>query len=126
MPSEWNKADQLLDRLIALQRDEQEAILQRKPSRLPELCQQIEHLVADLEAPQDSAGGQPPPETLRRLHLVHEIAQQNHLLIEHHLRFLHEVVATVLPGDRQSPVYNIFGRLPAPAVQAGSLLNART
>lgn len=126
MPTEWTKADQLLDRLIALQREEQEAILQRRPSRLPELCAQIEHVVADLDTPVGPGGAPPPPETLRRLQVVHEIAQQNHLLIEHHLRFLHDVVATVMPANRQSPVYNIFGRLPAPCVQAGMLLNART
>jgi flagellar biosynthesis/type III secretory pathway chaperone len=121
----WVLAETLLQHLVLLERQEQEAILQRKPNELPAICRQIDEL-ADQLASCGTPAGDPPPAVVCLLAQVRELAGQNHVLVESHLRFLREVFAIVFPDRRKSQTYDALGRMAASISQAGMLVNAHT
>lgn len=132
MAHDWTLADTLLDHLLLLQREEQQAILERHPLQLPEICGRIDSLVRKLDACGVSLAAETPPparppETvLGKLRQVRDLAEQNHLLIQNHLRFLQDVFSTVFPERRQNQTYDALGRMAASISQAGMLLDTHS
>jgi DNA-binding transcriptional ArsR family regulator len=129
METDWNSLKILLEQLKEEQRLEQESILERRPHDLPELCRRIEDLTARIEALTDqvaATNSKPPARVLELIRTVQELGEQNHLLVQNHLRFLNEVFATVFPERRQSQTYDALGRMAACIEQAGLVLDTRS
>jgi hypothetical protein len=127
MTTDWNRIAALLRELEQVQRTEQNAILERRPGELPMLCERIEQLTSAIEAESGGAqSGEPPPPVIDLLRSAQAVAEQNHLLVQNHLRFLQDVFATVFPERRTSQTYDALGRMAASISHAGMILDTRT
>ena len=113
--------EEMLDELIGCQREEQECILSRDISRLPQICEKIGALSVRLDRHQLNlrtflqARPLPAPQEKLRLECVskfkrmQELARQNHMLLEHSLRFLQQVMGEFLGSRRKQGTYNQLG-----------------
>jgi hypothetical protein len=125
--------DTLLDQMIALQREEQAAILDRKTDLLPNLCARIDQLGQQIEQQSRSLGlvqvakdapkRQIPESTRSRLQTMDEVAHQNHLLIEHSLWFLGSIFEEVLGMNREPKLYDPSGIKSRTPQVSGMMLN---
>ncbi len=122
---------QLLDQMIELQRKEQEAILDRKTDLLPDLCSRIDVLGGQIEMfPRQNLTIEDPakPPTWAaqiraKLKLVHDLAAQNHLLLDNSIWFLQNIFEEVLGFARQPKVYSRAGVAPQSIQSVGNLFN---
>jgi len=129
--------EEMLDELIGCQRDEQECILARDVARLPMICEKITALSIRLERHQLNLKtfiqAKPLPaiqETMRqacvrKFKKMQELAHQNHMLLEHSLRFLQQMMSEFLGQKRQKGTYNHMGMLSGAFAQSGLLMDLK-
>lgn len=126
-----------LDELLGYQQQEQEAIINRHTQELPILNQKMDFLTQRIEGLERSLEGIWPgfdlPEAyqnlgqtiLEKLRQLQEVTLQNHLLLEHSLRFLQDIFDEVVGKQDRAPIYNQFGALPYGLTSSGSFLNTQ-
>jgi flagellar biosynthesis/type III secretory pathway chaperone len=111
--------DQLIDNMIALQKREQQLILQRRTDDLAATTQSIEWMglrmqsmeievkreLANVRQEQDHPQGR----ITEKLAQIRRLAQQNNTLLEHSLYFLQQLFQQVLDRDTPLHLYNLNG-----------------
>lgn len=130
--------EETLDALIECQREEQDAILKRNPKILPIITGRMDQNYMKLEgylkavgqlAPRQEGETDPYEQEKQgcreRIAILQELALQNHLLLEHGVKFLRDIFATVLGNGPDNAVYNQLGMMPGGFVESGSLLDVR-
>lgn len=126
-----------LDELLECQQQEQEAIIHRKTQELPTINQKMDFLTQRVEGLERSLEGVWPSEQIpedykslgdavyEKLKELQEVTLQNHVLLEHSLRFLQEIFDEVIGKQDRAPIYNQFGTLPFGLTTSGSFLNTQ-
>lgn len=111
--------DQLLEKMIGLQKKEQELILARRTDDLAATTQSIEWMGLrmqsmevdvrrELEAARNSPEN-PQNRVQEKLAHIRRLAQQNRTLLEHSLFFLQQLFQQVLERDTPLHLYNLNG-----------------
>jgi hypothetical protein len=132
------KFETLLDEIISVQREEQEAILNREVQRLPEFADHVLSLTTQLEKMQwemapvrDPIKGAGQDEEYLRKNckekflLMQELAHQNHLLLENSMKFLARMMTEFVGAQRRQTVYNHAGALGNAFAQSGILVDLK-
>jgi len=111
--------DQLLDKMIGLQRKEQELILARRTEDLAATTQSIEwmglkmqSMEIDVRRELEAAARHAPEKDNRvqdKIAQIRRLALQNRTLLEHSLFFLQQLFQQVLERDTPLHLYNLNG-----------------
>jgi len=118
-PSVLKEFDQLLEKMIGLQKKEQELILARRTDDLAATTQSIEWMGIKLQSMEvevrrelDEARNTPEGAQNRvqeKLAQIRRLALQNRTLLEHSLFFLQQLFQQVLERDTPLHLYNLNG-----------------
>lgn len=132
------KFETLLDEIIVVQKEEQEAILNRQVQKLPELSGKIADYSAKLSKMRfDMAEVRPRPSevdstesslrtvSMQKFQKMQELAHQNHLLLENCLRFLARVMTEFVGAQKRPTVYNQSGTLGNAFAQSGIMVDLK-
>ena len=111
--------DQLLDKMIGLQRKEQELILARRTEDLAATTQSIEWMGLKMQSMEIEVRGEleqlarhsseKPKSVQEKIAQIRRLALQNRTLLEHSLFFLQQLFQQVLERDTPLHLYNLNG-----------------